>query len=297
MNQGTSLVGKDLGLGNALKFVEHESGLVQGVVSTPRVQGSFFLLGGHVAEFQPAGQEPVLFLSERAVFEEGKAIRGGIPVCLPWFGPKKNEAGEVDANAPSHGLVRTELWQVGSATLEDDVVSVSLEYQLEGLQLKNLVRFGTELSMSLSLLNESEQPAEIELALHTYFKVGDVASVKIQGLEQIGFLDQLSGQTWPATGEAIEFSEETDRIYHGDASRVVLVDPEKARRIKVDSQGSRSTVVWNPWIEKSKRMADFGDHEYPEMCCIETANIRPNQVRLGPGEGTEVSLKISVAPI
>lgn len=283
---------KDLGkfeIDDSLKFDKHPSGLVRGIVSTQRCRASFFLLGGHVAEYCPAGQEPVLFLSEAAHYEEGKAIRGGVPICFPWFGGNKN-----DPNSPSHGLVRTELWEVSASSCHDDTVEVTLNFATESLALEYRLSFGSSLELEMTVSNRSETEQRYELALHTYFSVGDIERVAIQGLEAQPFLDQLTETTESPAGGPIQFSEETDRIYWGEADQIRLVDESNQRTMLVEPSGSQATVVWNPWIAKSKRMPDFGDHEYPKMCCIETAKITPNDVALEPNGSSTTSVRISV---
>lgn len=271
---------------DAFHFEEHSSGLVQGKISTELCEGSFFLLGGHVAEYSLRDKRPILFLSDSANYEKGKAIRGGVPICFPWFGPHKQESSQ-----PAHGLVRTETWQIENAQLADDAVSVVLGFELDQLSLKYTISFGASLRMSLAVSN-SGPATTFELALHTYFSVSDAAQVCIEGLESVDFLDQLTGKVNPATQEPIRFTEETDRIYQGEVSRLRLVDPAWNRTISVAPTNSHSTVIWNPWIAKAKRMPDFGDLEYPHMCCIETANITPNQVDLAEGASHTTAVEI-----
>lgn len=272
-----------------LQFVEHSSGLIQGLVTSPECTASFFLLGAHVAEFQPSGCEPVLFMSQKAVFEEGKAIRGGIPICFPWFGPAKH-----DADAPSHGLVRTELWSVTKASAREGSVEVSLQIEADDFLLDYELRFGKDLQATFRIKNQATARRSCDLALHSYFAIGNVDSTQVQGLENHGYLDQLTGEEHLASGEPIQFTEETDRIYHGSCRQVRIVDSKNERTLVVEAQNSQSTVVWNPWVAKSQRMPDFGDLEYPHMCCVETANIRPDGITLDSGSETEVNLCISV---
>ncbi len=276
---------KEFELDGELRFVDGNGGLAKGVITTDDCRGSFYLHGGHVAEFQPSGAEPVLFLSDKAVYQEGKAIRGGIPVCFPWFGAKQS---------PSHGPVRTERWTVTGTERTDLGVLVTLQCKTDTFQLNYRITFGRQLSLEMCITNFSTSAATCELALHTYFTVDDITKVKITGLENAEFLDQLTGDTIPATAEPIGFSAETDRIYHGEVKQILLADSSLGRTIALQPSGSRSTVVWNPWVEKSKRMDDFGDDEYPRMCCIETANIDPNAIRLGPGDSATTGVTIAL---
>lgn len=287
-------INERFGIEDSLEFVEHPSGLVQGLVTTSQCKGSFFLLGAHVAEFEPRAAEPILFLSEKTNYAEGKAIRGGVPLCFPWFGPRKDAEGNFVKDAPSHGLVRTEVWDVLSVNAEADRLSIVLGIQLEEMAVRFTLSFAAQLEMGFEVENQSKEPIEYEVALHTYFVVQQVSEVAITGLEKVAFLDQLTGETVSATGEPIRFTEETDRIYHGNVDKISLQDPLMARTIQVIPKNSGSTVVWNPWVNKSKRMEDFGDEEYPSMCCIETAAIRPNHVLLQPGDKETLGVKIAV---
>lgn len=287
---------EEFGISDALSFETHESGLVQALVTTQACRGRVFLLGAHVAEFQPTGQQPVLFMSEQATYEVGKPIRGGIPICFPWFGAKKDTVGEPDPTAPSHGLVRTELWRVKRTWSEGDAVSIELGFTMDRIEISYTVHFGESLEFELESQNVGETLVSCEVALHTYFEIGSVEQVAISGLEELDFLDQLTGQTLAATHDVIRFTEETDRIYHGQVDTIELEDPANSRSIVINPKGSESTVVWNPWIAKSKRMPDFGDNEYPKMCCIETANIGPHAIQLASGETHSTGATLHVRP-
>ncbi|MFO0939491.1 MAG: D-hexose-6-phosphate mutarotase [Pirellulales bacterium] len=291
------ILNQQFGLENILRFAKHSSGLVHGLVNTPICTGSFFLLGAHLAEFQNKYQDghqahPVLFMSREAIFEVGKPIRGGVPICFPWFGPKAS-----DSTAPAHGLVRTELWQVARTECDSEVVVVELTKSIAGFRLNYQMRFGQQLGMSLTITNQSYQAQQCEVALHTYFTISDVSNVSIWGLETIPFFDKISQRSESASGEPIAFTSETDRVYSGSVPVIELHDTGLARTIVLRPQNSASTVVWNPWIEKSKRLADFGDDEYLRMCCIETANVGQQQLSLQPAESNTIAVEISVVPM
>ena len=276
----------EFAIADVLMFEKHSSGLIQGKISSTTCTGTFFLLGGHVAEYALQPSRPILFMSEAANFEVGKAIRGGVPVCFPWFGPHKT-----DSNQPAHGLVRTEEWKVKAASFDGETVAVELGYELPNSTLNYKLQFGRSLQLEMTVTNRAAA-SSFELALHTYFAVSNSAEVEIQGLESQNYLDQLTGKTISATGQSIQFREETDRIYHGSVEAIRLIDDSWNRQIVVRPTNSESTVIWNPWIDKSKRMPDFGDLEYPHMCCIETANITPNQINLDTGQEHTTSLQI-----
>lgn len=274
---------------DALTFVQHSSNLIQGQIDTSACTGSFFLLGGHVAAFEPkSGRHPVLFMSDEAVFEVGKPIRGGVPICFPWFGPNK-----VDSSLPSHGLARIQPWNVLRTQQSQEAVVVELGLDLPPYDLLLRIDFGQSLTMTLTITNVSKVDQQCEVALHTYFSLGDVAKCRIGGLENAPFLDQLTRLDHLASHNPITFTKETDCIYRGEVGHVKICDQSWNRTITVEQCGSKSTVVWNPWIEKSKRLTDFGDQEYLKMCCVETANIAPDVIRLASGQSFTIASKIS----
>jgi len=277
-------------IANRLRFDLHASGLIVGHVDSGNSQGQFFLHGAHVTHFQPArASHPLLFMSKESLFANDKAIRGGIPICFPWFGPSANP-GE-----PAHGWARLANWQVASSSTTDDSVTVVMETSQGPFQVRYLIRIGDTLTTELTATNQSDHEVTCEVALHTYFAIGDIDAVSVQGdLEELPFLDQLTGQTHPATREAIRFTEETDRVYQGEAPTILLVDDAWKRTIEIASKGSHSTVVWNPWIAKSQRMADFGDEEYRSMVCIETANVKDRRIVLAPKRASTTRVTLSL---
>lgn len=278
-------------IGEQLKFEMHPSGLVQGQINTERCTGSFFLLGAHVAAFQPTSQtQPILFLSDEAVFEAGKPIRGGIPICFPWFGTNKT-----DPNSPAHGLVRTAAWDLLESKLTTKGVSVTLGYLTAPFRLSLTVIFGDTLDVTLTVRNEAPTGKTCEVALHTYFQLGDARQAAIVGLEQNEFRDQLTGEVHLATGNKIHFTEETDRVYRGSVPVVTVEDVANSRNIQIKPRNSFSTVVWNPWVAKSQRMSDFGDNEFERMCCVETANVAPHNWVIEAGQSQSVGFEISAS--
>ncbi len=272
-----------------LKFEMHRSGLVQGKINTKKCSGSFFLLGSHIAEFQSKSQsQPILFMSDEAVFDVGKPIRGGIPICFPWFGPNKS-----DASAPAHGLVRTAAWEVLESKHTTRGVLVTLGYSSASFRLSMTFTFGESLDVTLKVQNEASTEQTCEVALHTYFQLGDARRASLTGLEKNEFRDQLTGEIHSATGDKIQFTGETDRVYHGSVALVTIEDAANSRCIQIRPRNSHSTVVWNPWIAKSKRMSDFGDDEFERMCCVETANVVPHNWVIEAGQSQSIGFEIS----
>lgn len=247
-----------------------------------------YLHGAHVSSWVPNCAEEILFLSAESEFKEGKAIRGGIPICFPWFGPKKD-----DKNAPSHGFVRTRPWTLEN--IEDSGTDIRVSMYCESspetrqwwdfdFRIQHEVRFGTELQCDLQVMNTGSNQLTFEVAQHTYFHVGDIDRVQITGLEGTRYLDKVAGGIERLQEEAIVFRGETDRIYLNTLNPVTLLDASTARKCIVEKNGSRNTVIWNPWIDKARALRDFGDDEYRVMACIETACIGEGSVSLESGQ-------------
>ena len=273
-------------------------------IDTGICAAELYLHGAHLCRWQPRSQpQPVLWMSEASRYEPGVPIRGGVPICFPWFGPRAG-----DPSAPVHGVARIGAWYLDGVTLEA-AGSVNARLSLDcgalvsppvphGLRLAYEVRLGQDLSMSLTVTNPADVPTRFEEALHTYFAVGDVRQVSVAGLEGATYADKVDGAKRKTQADAlITIGGETDRLYLDTGSAVTLRDLSFGRRIRVEKTGSRSTVVWNPWVAKSKAMPDFGDDEWPGMLCIETANAADNAVTIPPHASHTMTAEISVTAI
>ena len=253
--------------------------------------------GGHVLAYQPLGQAPILWVSDSSHYQEGKAIRGGIPVIWPWFGPHRS-----DTAKPSHGIARTRMWQVlATKVLPDDACQIRLglsndatttELWPHPFNLEIEITVGTKLTVTLIAKNLADKPVTYGAALHTYFTVSAIGDIQILGLEDTLYIDQLDDNQRKTQTGPITFAAETDRIYVDTEADCVIDDPGLKRKIRIAKYGSRSTVVWNPWIAKSQRMADMGDEEYHSMVCVETANAADDVRVVGPGETHRLSVEI-----
>jgi len=276
-----------------------EGGLTRIAVTSLLAEAHVYLHGGHVTYFQPRGQEPVLFMSRKSHFSTGKAIRGGIPVIFPWFGPRAG-----DAAAPQHGFARTASWGVREIKQSDDgaiVITLALgpsdatRQWLADFNLVYTISIGTSLDLSLQVNNSSADSIKFEEALHTYLSVADVRNVGVEGLSGRRFIDKVAGmQRKVQPPGPIQIEGETDRVYLDAPETVRTADPGMSRQIAVSKHGSLSTVVWNPWIEKARAMSDFGDDEWPRMLCIETANAADNAIVLPAGQTHSMEASITV---
>ncbi|MBQ9788903.1 MAG: D-hexose-6-phosphate mutarotase [Lentisphaeria bacterium] len=270
-----------------------ESGLRIFHVITANSKCSFSNYGGHILSFASDGDE-LLWVSAESNFEFGKAIRGGIPVCWPYFG-----AAPIDG-APAHGFARLLEWDVCSIIdLPDGRVEVKMSLDssklpefCNKLALSMTIVIGKTLQVSLTTCNQGSSDFTLSQALHTYFNVSYIGNVAVLGLEDTDYFDSLVGKICRQSG-AIGIAEEVDRVYLDTDATCTLSDKGKPYQVQISKSGSRSTVVWNPWIAKSIRMADFGDEEYWNMICIETTNAKSDSRILKSGETHTMSLEIS----
>jgi D-hexose-6-phosphate mutarotase len=263
-------------------------GLRRLAIATSQAQAHIYFYGAQVTHWQPAGHRPVLWMSRQSYFTPGKPIRGGVPICFPWFGPSRGHP-----QAPMHGLARLQEWQLASAT-QDAAGVVTVELRLTvgpathphwpgGFDLRHRVTVGHTLTMEL-ILSGLDAPAAVEAALHSYFAIGDVRQLRVTGLAGADYLDKADGMKRKTQdSQPIALTGETDRTYVNTTSACVLEDPVWRRKIRIEKSGSQTTVLWNPWITKAKAMADFPADRWPEMVCLETANAADNAVQAEPG--------------
>jgi glucose-6-phosphate 1-epimerase len=267
-------------------------------------EGTVYLHGAHVAAWKPeglAGGEDVLWLSTKSTWLPDKPIRGGVPICFPWFGPKKD-----DPHAPAHGFARLRTWNLESIEAQGSAIVVTLALQSDehtkklwpfDFLLRHRVSFGEALSLSLELTNTGTAALTAEEALHTYFSVGDIQPLTITGLDGVRYLDKVDGAQEKIQDGDITITAETDRVYLDTTATTTINDPLKQRKITIAKEHSHATVVWNPWIAKAKAMADFGDDEWPHMLCVETCNVGKSQVTVEPGHTHIMTATIQVDPL
>jgi glucose-6-phosphate 1-epimerase len=281
-------------LGEAARFIVGHNGLPCLSIATPAASAAVFLHGAHLTHFQPTGRQPVLWLSGKSNYENGKPIRGGVPICFPWFGPKAD-----DSSAPIHGLVRSQSWLCRDLRhLDHEHIEVTLGLVIpDQFDIAYTITVGPSLSLRLSATNISRAPARWEMALHTYFAISDIHHVTVHGLDGVTFIDKMDSAARKVQRGDITISAETDRVYVNAPSTLSLADPGFGRRTVLRTTGAHSAVVWNPWIEKSKKMADFGDDEWPGMICIETANAADNALTIPPGASHAMTAAIEVVSL
>ncbi|HVH81040.1 MAG TPA: D-hexose-6-phosphate mutarotase, partial [Stellaceae bacterium] len=277
-------------IAGAVEFAETEQGLVKAAVSRDGMTGELFLQGAQVTGWQPPGAPPVIFTSSRAVFAPGKAIRGGIPVIFPWFGPHPT-----DPQAAQHGWARNTLWQLDEVEAGGDAVTFALSLARDGFELNYRVSFGTQLHLTLAAVNSSASPMAFEEALHTYFAVSDVERISISGLGASEFIDKTGNmQRRPASRALFLLTKETDSVYLDVPARQVITDPGWGRIIEIMTTGTDSAIVWNPWPEKAAAMSDLGADNWRGFVCVETGNVADNRIHLPPGARHVMTTRIAI---
>lgn len=246
------------------------------------------LQGAHLFHYQAAGKTPLFWVSQTSYYREGKAIRGGVPVCWPWFGPHKK-----DTSLPQHGFARTSKWEVAEKKELSDgssVVVLKLDKPWEyAYALLLEIRVSEKLELSLTTTNLDTRPFGITEALHSYFRVGDISEVRLRGVAGCNYFDQIDSHKYTQEGDVV-FNTEVDRIYYQPAS--ILSVKDGSEEVKIGAEGSSSVVVWNPWIDKAASMVDVHDGGYREFVCVETANALDDERILEPSESH--TLKMSV---
>ncbi len=257
--------------------------------------------GAQLLSWHPAGETEVVWCSPHARFLEGKPPRGGTPICWPWFGPHSNP------DYPAHGLVRAREWTLASYSRETDGSDI-LRFRTTTTgsdasplwpykaQLDLTYRIGQALILTLETTNLGEDPITITEAVHTYFGVGDVREIDILGLSGSTYLDRLQADARIIQTGDIRITRETDRVYLSTSPECTITDRRLNRSIHISSEGARSKVVWNPWIEKGAKLGDLGDSGYLQMVCVESGNIADDAIMIAPGERHALEIKYSTTP-
>lgn len=253
------------------------------------------LQGAHLYHYVRRTETPLLWVSGCSRFENGTAIRGGIPVCWPWFGMHDNP------ELPQHGFARTSLWTLES---HSDITSEQSETVLLlrscdasrqlwpfEFELRLRVRVGIALEVTLETLNTGTQPMPLSDALHTYFPVSSIENVHLEGLQNKPYFDNLDKGIYHQHEALLSFGAETDRVYQEVIWPLRIADT--MRTITIDAQNSSCAVVWNPWIEKCAQMSGMCQESYKTMLCVETANAREDARVIAPGALHVLSTTIS----
>jgi len=276
------------GVRNGLEVVELE---------TPASTCTIALHGAQVLGFTPRGEREGLWISDRADFAVGKPLRGGIPICFPWFGP---HAG--DRALPPHGFARTRLWRLaGVEALDGERVRAALELTSDPttaplfphpFAARLAVTAGDALELAFEVVNTGDAPFAFEVAFHTYFAVSDVGAVAVRGLGGCPYTDRVAGgaRDHQDLGAAVRFDGEVDRVYEC-SGLVTLADPARGRAVRIESTEAGSVVVWNPGAIKARTVADMSPEGFHDFVCVETGNVLDRRVTLPAGGRHETRVR------
>lgn len=286
-----------------LRLVEGASGLPMLDVCNAHATARLSVYGAQVLAYRPTGAAAdLLFLSPQAVYQTGKAIRGGVPVCWPWFGPDPQSLGR-----PAHGLARHRLWTLrhaevlpGDATRVVMGLSDSAETRAlwpHAFDLSLTVTVGPTLRLALCTHNTGDTAFPLTQALHSYFSVGDIAQTRVTGLDGCRYADNAQGAGGALKTQRgdIAFMSEVDRVYAEAPAELDIEDRAGRRRIRIRTEGSRTAVVWNPWADIAAGMADLPDEAHQHFVCVETANAGDEVITLAPGERHTLVAEIALA--
>lgn len=261
------------------------------VISTADFHAEISLLGGQLLSFRAAGQQPLLYLSPQARYLPGKAIRGGVPLCWPWFGPHPD-----DASLPAHGVARTQAWRLDEVREDAGAFHVKLSGpECDGLTAEMEYRLGAAVEAALTTRNRGDRPQRLGAALHSYLAVGDARQAALSGLDGERCHDKVAGREsrWP-DGEFC-FRGEVDSIVYSERP-ALLRDPVWRRCIRVTAEGAGSVVVWNPAAEKTALLGDLPDAAWLDFVCVETANAGDDVRLLAPGASHRLACRLTLEP-
>ena len=282
-----------------IAIVSGNGGLPKISVTSNASSAEIYPHGAHIASFQKNGEPPLLFLSRSSQFAAYKPIRGGVPICFPWFGTREGAA--------PHGFARLTEWKLDETAVAPGS-AVTLRFHLPESAYVNagwpaananfVVTVADKLTLDLAVTNSSKEDFTFECCLHTYFAVGDISRISIIGLRGVHYLDKTDNFARKLeSGDAIKIGSEVDRVFPNAPGAVAIHDPGLRRVIQIEKTSSASTVVWNPWIAKAKSMADFGDDEYKQMVCVESGNVAENKITLARGASATLKVVLSSQPI
>ena len=287
-----------------LAFEAHGE-LVRARVHTAAAEATIYLQGAHVTNWQPKDQERVLFLSEHSAFTPGKAIRGGVPICFPWFGARSD-----GKPGPSHGFARTQPWNLAFAALMPDSdggdrlqmtfvlgpTEQSRQLGFDNFRVVYEVMLGASLTLKLTVANTGTSPLHFEEALHAYYQVADVRQTALSGLESAWYLDKRDdGRQKQAPPTPLVLTEFSDRVFPDNSAALSIDDAGQQRTLSITKENSKTTVVWNPWPEGSAPLSDLDAEEWPHFLCVEAANTAGDAIVLQPGASHTLTNMIAVS--
>ena len=284
---------------NTVEMVSGNGGIPKVRVTSPSASVDIYLHGAQLTSWQPANAGEVLFLSENSHWNDGRAIRGGVPVCFPWFRSKVD-----DPSAPAHGFVRTREWRLESVNQDGETVRITCSTENDAsserwwphaFRLVHVLSIGRSLRLELIVTNTGQTSFRFEEALHSYFRVSEIDQLRIRGLDQVAYLDNVDGNRKKIQAGDLTFTAKTDNAYVDVSSAAELIDPAGHRTIRTEKGNSATTVVWNPWQDGAASLNDLKGEEWRRFACVEASNILGSAISLVPGQEHRMQAIITVA--
>lgn len=290
----------DYGIAQKVRFVAGKGGLPVIEVNNEYAKATISIYAGQVLSFQPVGQSAnIMFLSDKAYYQEGKAIKGGTPICWPWFGPDPLSKGR-----SSHGFVRNRMWQIREVVSTQDgstKIALGLTDTPEtraiwdyAFDFTVAITIGASLNIELITRNTGKDSFTITQALHTYFQVGDINQAQVKGLANNTYLDKVDGSKEKVQSGTVSFTEECDRIYLNVQPEITIEDAALRRQTKITATNSKTAIVWNPWAIISANMTDLDDNDYQNFVCVETANAANEIIEVAAGKEYRMAANYTV---
>ncbi|QDE31542.1 D-hexose-6-phosphate mutarotase [Shewanella polaris] len=270
----------------------HPNGLDYVDIDTALCQARIFMQGAQIDQFTPVGKAPLLWVSSADDYQPGNGIRGGIPICWPWFGMSDTKG------FPQHGFARNKIWVLESVNMRNELVDliftlpaseIDKNYWPHDSQIKVLFTLGESLSVSIVNTNNADYDIKLTQALHSYFPIEDIHQLNVSGFSDSAYIEFGEGP-FKQHDDVITFKQETDRVYTQLGHTQELHTPNGT--IVVSRENSQSSVLWNPWIEKSTRLSRFNAEDYLTMVCLEAANVREDCVVMAPGQSHTLTTHI-----
>ena len=291
----------DYGIADKAKFVEGKGGFPVIKINNEYAEAIVSLYAGQVLSYKPVDRtQDIMFLSDNAYFQTGKAMKGGAPVCWPWFGPDPEDKGR-----SSHGFVRNRMWSMRSLTTTQDGATQVIMGLVDtpetraiwdySFDLAIAITVGDSLNIELITRNTGDTAFKITQALHSYFQIGDITKVQVLGLDGKSYIDKVDGGKQKTQTGTVAFTQECDRIYLDVPSKLTIDDSALNRKIAVNATNSNTAIVWNPWSEISANMADLADLDYQNFVCVETANAANEVIEVSAGSKYEMTANDSVS--
>lgn len=295
--ESVAVLNEQFGVDHRIQFKREQGGLVCVELWHGAASAKIYLQGAHVTSYCPVSTDEMLWLSGSTRYQLGSAIRGGIPVCWPWFGPHKDPS-----NRPQHGYARTSLFSpsYSHADGEDARIVLSLKRDsapfsewkgLLGIDVE--IRLSDQLWMEVRTQNFGGESIRLSSALHNYFAVADIRQIQIPRLESCIYFDKTQAYNENQQTSPVSISGEVDRVYQFQGAELEIVDVAEPRIIGVEIWGCKNIVLWNPWYRAASQLSDFDDDGFRNMICLEPANALSDAVELRPNAVYRFGQKIS----